>query len=398
MSNSSTASSAKSSGKDYKAMCQKMKKSLHQKEIEIKNLKETISELTKNCDDKVLTITKESEAKLKKLQEENKTIKDRMEAIQEELDDLTKKSEEVKFQTFAWDDYGKLKAEVEFLREQNKTKNKTNAKKSHGTTKHRDEHKDKMLLPCFEPDRCCARTEDGHQCNRKTHKDFGKFCKTHGDPDRHYKGTFASNICPETGEFIGAYGIFTEPRPLKWGEGKWKIPQEHQERAKKGLDICHKNIKDQDRYMKEYKEKVFANLPEDWVFNDGSTKEDHPEWAPEIEDDFEISDDEDNSEEDESPVVSSDDDMGNPVSEEGFSSEEEKMEAMAEYEEMKAEEEADELLSPRVAVEEEETEVIENPDHEQCPGCGETRGDCEEEDVAWDDKVGKCQPCSLDGK
>ena len=104
MSNSSTASSAKSSGKDYKAMCQKMKKSLHQKEIEIKNLKETISELTKNCDDKVLTITKESEAKLKKLQEENKTIKDRMEAIQEELDDLTKKSEEVKFQEFAWDD------------------------------------------------------------------------------------------------------------------------------------------------------------------------------------------------------------------------------------------------------------------------------------------------------
>ena len=112
MSNSSSNSSAKGT-KDYKAMCQKMKKVIKQKDIEITNLKENITNLTKNCDDKVLTIQRESEEKLKKLQDEKKNLTDQAEAIQEELDSLRAKHDEVKFQAFAWEDYGKLKAEVE---------------------------------------------------------------------------------------------------------------------------------------------------------------------------------------------------------------------------------------------------------------------------------------------
>lgn len=349
-STSSNGSADKSkSNKDYKKMCRAMKTDLAQNKTEIKNLRETISQLQSEHEDKVKSIQEENQKKMKTLTKEKTDLQDRVNNLQEELESLRAMSAEVKVQAFAWDDYGKMKAEVELLREEMKSKSKGGAKKSHGTQKHREDAKCALSLPCFEPHRCCARTENGDQCNRK--HSFGVFCKTHGDPNRVFKTEPASNICGETGEFIGAYGIFTEPRPLKWGEGKWKIPQEHHERAKKNATICHKNIKDQDRYMEEFKVKVFANLPEDWVFNDGSTKDDHPEWMPVEENDYDLSDEEEEEEEE------------NETSEESeMSVEENESPSETDTEELPntpgaSEEEPEE--------EEEETEVISNPDEEK---------------------------------
>ncbi len=372
----------KSSKKNYKAIAQRIsaeKKTLQDQMGALKTKHDLdLKTMTDKKDDykkQLKTKTEECDALAEQEQETDKFINDLYEKTGKDdhedvlawVDEQAEKESNNQVQQDAIRMLGELQVKFNLLSEQMDEVRKngfkvSKSKKAGFTGRHRGEDVQDGVLKCFQANHCCAISwsdGQGGQCSRHwdkndgtyTDKECGAMTCPNGEKSKMCK-THAKLITP-SGTYEGAFGLYSQKRPTKWGEFGLKVQNEF----KKDANICWKlKAVDYDAQIDD----VLAGVPDSvpkYLFPDQTAEAQMVEFS---------SDEEDEGE----------DDGSNSISEAG--------DDVGVMEDVESEEEQEqELEEDMVALDENGQIIINLPSgsDEECDDDPQTASDADTEDL-----------------